>query len=181
MTYVDFDSGITFPTEIPTKNRQINRERNYNIRSCEKLKCIPSNDRHNCSFDEQQTSNISLNPYNLWDMVPAALCHSTTLMIQTLCRISTLNQQLTNLKQTHIRYSPDYERWRAKRRDCASALHYFKGKTYRMDEWTKQLLRSKWSTIILFKCNYVFQLFLLYCLLVQCLLFFIEGLIFSLF
>ena len=65
MTYVDFDSGITFPTEIPTKNRQINRERNYNIRSCEKLKCIPSNDRHNCSFDEQQTSNISLNPYNL--------------------------------------------------------------------------------------------------------------------
>ena len=31
------------------------------------------------------------------------LCHSTTLMTDTLCPISTLNQQLTNLEQSHIR------------------------------------------------------------------------------
>ena len=31
------------------------------------------------------------------------LCHSITLMIDTQCPISTLNQQLTNLEQTHIR------------------------------------------------------------------------------
>ena len=30
------------------------------------------------------------------------LCHSTTLTIETLCPTSTLNQQLTNLEQTHM-------------------------------------------------------------------------------
>ena len=29
--------------------------------------------QHNCFVDEQHSSNIFLNPYNLWDMVPAAL------------------------------------------------------------------------------------------------------------
>ena len=38
-----------------------------------KPKCIPSNDQHNCFFDEQHSSSIFLNPYNLWDKVPAAL------------------------------------------------------------------------------------------------------------
>ena len=73
VTYVDFDSGITFLPGTPTKFRQINRERNYISRSCEKPQCIPSNDQHTCSVDEQHSSNIFLNPYNLWDMVPAAL------------------------------------------------------------------------------------------------------------
>ena len=73
MTYVDFDCGITFFTETPTKVRQIKRERNYISRSCEKPQCIPSNDQHTCFVDEQHSSNIFLNPYNLWDMVPAAL------------------------------------------------------------------------------------------------------------
>ena len=68
VTYEDFDCSITF---YPTKIRQITRERNYSSRSCEKSKCIPSNDRHYCFFDEQHNSNIFLNPYNLWDMVPA--------------------------------------------------------------------------------------------------------------
>ena len=36
VTYVDFDSGITFLPETPTKIRQINRERNYTPRPCEK-------------------------------------------------------------------------------------------------------------------------------------------------
>ena len=72
VTYVDFDCGITFFPQTPTKIRQINRERNYISRSCEKPQCIPSNDQHTC-FVEQHSSNIFLNPYNLWDMVPATL------------------------------------------------------------------------------------------------------------
>ena len=35
-----------------------------------KPQCIPSNDQHNCFIDKQ---HIFPNPYNLWDMVPAAL------------------------------------------------------------------------------------------------------------
>ena len=73
VTYVDFDCGITFFPETPTKIRQSNRERNYISRSCEKPQCIPSNNQHTYSVDEQHSSNIFLNPYNLWDMVPAAL------------------------------------------------------------------------------------------------------------
>ena len=73
VTYEDFDCGITFYRETPTKNREINRERNYISGAFEKSNLIPSNDRHNCSFDQQHNSNIFLNPYNLWDMVPAAL------------------------------------------------------------------------------------------------------------
>ena len=73
VTYVDFDCGITFFPETPTKNRQINRERNYNSISCEKPQCNPSNDQHTCFVDEQHSSNIFLDPYSLWDMVPAAL------------------------------------------------------------------------------------------------------------
>ena len=73
VTYEDLDCGITFCPEAPTKIRQINRERNCISRSCEKPKCHPSNDQNNCFIDEQHKSNIFLNPYNLWDMVPAAL------------------------------------------------------------------------------------------------------------
>ena len=73
VSYVDFDCGITFFPESPTKIRQIKRERNYISRSCEKPQCIRSNDQHTCFVDKQHSSNIFLNPYNLWDMVPAAL------------------------------------------------------------------------------------------------------------
>ena len=72
VTYVDFDCGITFLPETPTKIRQINRERNYISRSCEKPQCFPSNDQHACLVDEQHSSNIFPNPYNLWNLVPAA-------------------------------------------------------------------------------------------------------------
>ena len=64
---------ILFTLKLLQKIRQINRERIHIYRSCEKSKCIPSNDQHNCLIDEQHNSNIFLNPYNLWDMVPAAL------------------------------------------------------------------------------------------------------------
>ena len=70
VTYVDFVCGITFLPETPTKIRQINRERNYISRSCEKPQC---NDQHPCCVDEQHSSNMFLKPYILLDMVPAAL------------------------------------------------------------------------------------------------------------
>ena len=72
VTYVDFDCGITFYPETPTKIRQIKREQNNISRSCEKPKCNRGNNHLNCSFDEQHRSNIFLNPYNFWHMVPAA-------------------------------------------------------------------------------------------------------------
>ena len=117
------------------------------------------------------------------------LCHSITLMIDTLCPISTLNQQFTNLEYTHIRCSLPCEGWTVKGRDCASALHSFNEITYQTDEWTKQLLglkswvisgnperwmefRRLWWTVIVFKCSHLFHLFHFYCLLVQHLLFF---------
>ena len=68
--YVYIDCGITFSPETPT---EISRERNYISRACEKPKCIPSNDQHDCSIDEQHSSKIFLSPYILWDMVLAFL------------------------------------------------------------------------------------------------------------
>ena len=72
VAYVDFDCGNTFFPETPTKIRQINRERKYIFRYCEKPQCIPSNDQHIRSLDKQHRSNIFLILYNLWNMVPAA-------------------------------------------------------------------------------------------------------------
>ena len=65
VTYVDCDCGITFIPETPTKIRLINREQNYISRSCEKHQCFSNNDQHICSVDDQHSSNIFLNPYNL--------------------------------------------------------------------------------------------------------------------
>ena len=73
VTYVEFDCGITFFPETPTKIRQIKQERKYISRYIQKPQCIPSNDQHTCFVDEQHSSNIFLNPYILWDMVPTAL------------------------------------------------------------------------------------------------------------
>ena len=42
VTYVDFDCGVTFLPETPTKIRQINRERNYFSRSCQKPSALPA-------------------------------------------------------------------------------------------------------------------------------------------
>ena len=101
------------------------------------------------------------------------LWHSTTLIIHTLCSISTLNEQLNNLEQTQFRCSLHCERWTVKGKDCASALHIFKEITCMTDEWTEQLLRLKswvifgspeqwmefhrlWWTVIVFKCSYSF-------------------------
>ena len=77
VTYVDFDCGITFLPETPTEIRQINRERNYISRSCEKLQCIASNNQRVCPVDEQHISNIFRTPYILRIMSPAALTSRT--------------------------------------------------------------------------------------------------------
>ena len=120
--------------------------------------------------------------YGIW--FRQLLCHRNTLMIDTLCPISTLNHQITNLDQTQIRCSLHCEWWTVKWRDCASALHSFREFTYRTDVWTKQLLRLKSSVItgnpeqwmefrrllwnvIVNKYSYLFHLFDLHCLLVQ--------------
>ena len=58
---------------LQISDRQSENRMNYISRSCEKSKFIPGNDRHNSFIDEQHKSNIFLNSYNLWDMVPAAL------------------------------------------------------------------------------------------------------------
>ena len=42
VTYVDFDCGITFLPESPTKSRQINRERNHIARSYEEPQVFPA-------------------------------------------------------------------------------------------------------------------------------------------
>ena len=73
VTYVDFDCGVTFLPKTPTEIRQINRERNYSSRSCEKPQSIPSNDQHVCPVDEQHSSNIFRTPYIVWDMSPGTL------------------------------------------------------------------------------------------------------------
>ena len=67
--YVDFDCGMNFIPETPTKIRQIKEKRNNISRSFEKLQCIPSNDQHIFSVDEQHSCNFFLN--NLWNMVLA--------------------------------------------------------------------------------------------------------------
>ena len=192
VNYVNFDCSFTFLPETPTKIRHINRDRNHISRSCEKPQCVPSNDQHTCSVDEQHSSNIFLNQYILWDMVPAALMslnHTNDIysMFNQYPQLTT--QQLNNLEQTHIRCSLHCERWTVKGGDCASVLHSFKEITYRTDEWTNQLLRLKswvicgspeqrmelhrlWWTVIVSKCSYLFPLFDFYCLQGQYLLFF---------
>ena len=73
VTYVDFDCGITFFPETTTKIRQIKPRTELQFHILWKPQCIPSNDQHTCFVDEQHSSNSFLNPYNLWDMVSAAL------------------------------------------------------------------------------------------------------------
>ena len=96
VTYVDFDCGTTFLPKTPTKNRQINRERNYISRSCEKLQSSPSNDQLVCPVDKQHSSNIILTPYISWDMSPAAL----TSLKHNNDRYSISNQPTTHQPRT---------------------------------------------------------------------------------
>ena len=186
---VHFGCCVTFYPETPTKIIQINRERIYISRSFGKHKCIPSNDQYNCFFDKQHSSAIFLNRTIYLTLFQQLLCHSTTLMTDTLSPISTINQQFNNLEQTHFPCYLHCERWTVKEKVCASNLHSFREIPYRMDEWTQQLpplkswlisgnpdqwkeFRYLWWTEIAFNCSSLFPLCDFYCLLVQYLLFF---------
>ena len=87
------------------------------------------------------------------------LRHSTTIIIDTLYPISTLNQQLTNLEQTHFRCSLHCERWTLKGKDCPSALRFFKeiitGRTSEQNscygwrvEWSVETRSIGWDSAV---------------------------------
>ena len=185
--YANFVCGITFYLKLLQKSD----------RSTENVITFPDPVKNPSAFPAMINITAllmsSIAPKFFWNRTfyrtcfQQLLCHSTTLMIDTLCPISTPSQQLTNLEQTHIRSSLQCERGTVKERGCASLLHFFKKITYRTDEWTKQLLRLKswvisgnperwivfrrlWWTVIVFKCSHLFHLFHFYCLLVQHLL-----------
>ena len=181
VTYVDFDCGITFFPETPTKIRQIKRKRNYISRSCKKPQCVPSNDQHTCFVDKQHTSNLFLNPYNFWKMVPAALMS----LSHTNDTYSMLNQNpQPTTQQPRADSDPVFSSLRtmdSKRKGLRVSVAFFQKNTYRTNEWTKQLLRLKswvisgsreqwmelhrlWWTVIVFKCSYLFHLFDFCCL-----------------
>ena len=121
-TYEDFDCGITFYPETPTKSE----------RSTENGITFPDPVKNPSAFPVTigiivlLMSSITLisfwtrTIYGTW--FQQLLCCSITLMIDTLCPISTLNQQPTNLEHTHIQRSLSCEGWRVKGRDCARQL-----------------------------------------------------------
>ena len=195
VAYEDFDCAITFYPETPTKIRLINRERNYISISCEKSKCIPSNDQHNCFIDEQHNSNIFLNPYNLWDMVPAALISLNL----TNDRDSMSNQYpQPTTQQPRTDSYPVFSSLRrrdSQRKGLRVSFAFFQ-RSYLPDGRVNETVgtveelsdlwkpgamdgvRRLWWTVIVFECSHSFHLFDFYCLLVQYLLFFENSLFF---
>ena len=188
VTYVDFDCGITFYPETPTKIRQINREQNYTSRSSESPKCTPGSNQQNCSFDEQHSSNISLNLYNFRHMVPSALMslsHSND-------RYSMSNQypQRTT-HQPRTDSCPVFSSLRtmdSKRKGLRVSFTFFQrnylpdgrvnetvatveelSDLWKPERWME--FRRLWWTVNVFKCSHLFHWFDFYCLLVEFLLF----------
>ena len=174
VTYVDFDCDITFFPENPTKIRQIKREQNHISRSCEKPQCIPSNDQHICVVDELHSFIFFMNPYNLWDLVPAAVLS----LCQTNDTYSLFNQYpQPTTQQPRADSYPVFSSLRtmnSKRKGLRVSFAFFQRNCYRTDEWTKQLLRLKswvisrspeqsmelhllWWTVIVSKWSYLFH------------------------
>ena len=71
VTYVDFDCGFTLYPEAPRIVEHINRELKNISQLCENPKYIPSNDQRSRCFDEEQISNVFMEPYDIWDVDPA--------------------------------------------------------------------------------------------------------------
>ena len=69
--FVDFAGGFAFFPEIPTKPDR--SDGNYVSRFWGKPQCIPSSNQHNCFFDDQHTTSVSLKPWNLWELVPETI------------------------------------------------------------------------------------------------------------
>ena len=186
VTHVEFVCGTTVFPETPTRLGQINRERNYNSRSCEKPQCIPSNDQHTCSADKQHSSYIFLNPHNLWDMVPAALL-SLNHTNDTYSMFNRYPQPTTQQPRTDL--YPVFSSLRTadnKRKGMRVSFAFFQriyipdGRVNATIATVEELSRSPeqwtefhrfWWTVIVFKCSYLFQFFDFFCLLVQNLLF----------
>ena len=178
-TCEDLNCAITFYTETPTKIRQINPERNYLSRSCEKSKCILSNDRHNCFIDEQHNSNIFLNPYSFWDIISAALIS----LSHASDRYSMSNQYPQ--PKTHQPRTDSYPVFSSLRRMDSQgkglrvSFAFFQ-RNYLPDGRVNETVatveeldfRRLWWTVIVFKSSHMFYSFDFFCLLVQYLLFF---------
>ena len=147
VTYVDIGCAITVHPEAPIKVGQATGERKNIFRSCEKPKCIPSNDQHNCSFDEEHTSNNFLNQNNLWEIDPAAL-KSLNHWNDWDSVSNQYPQTTTHRPRTDfIRFSLHCNRWTVKGRDCASALHSFIYIFYRTGGRVKETVATvkEWS------------------------------------
>ena len=188
---VDFDCGITFQPETPTEIRRINRERNYNSRSCEKPSAFPVTINITVLLISSitQISFWTNTIYGTW--FQHLLCHSTTLRIDTLCPIGTLNHQLTHPVQTHIWCSLHWERWTVNG-GIASELCFLLAKLLNRRtsernscygwriEWHLEIRNNGWKytglrwTVIASKCSFLLQLFDFYCLREQCLSFFLK-------
>ena len=94
-------------------------------RSCEKPKCIPSNDQHICSIDEPLTSIIFLKAFSLWDLDPPAFMSIN----HTTDRESISNQypkqQLTILEQTYTLCSFLCDQLTVKRKKLRVSFAFF--------------------------------------------------------
>ena len=143
VTHFDFDCGFTFHREAPIKVGQIMRERKDISRSCEKPKCIPGSDQRNFSIDEQHTSNIFLNPYNLWNHDPLAflsLKHTTDREpLSNQYPRTTTHQPKTDLYLLFSSMRP----LDSKKKGLRVNFAFFQKNLYQKNEWTKQLLRLK--------------------------------------
>ena len=181
-TYVDFDCGITFYPEAPTKIKQINRDQKNISRSCEKRKCITSNDQHHCCIDKEHTSDTFLNPFKICETDPAALKslnhnNDGDSMSNHYPR-TTSSQPGTDLDPV----SSTLGTMDSKRKGCRANFAIFQ-KNYLLDGRLKRLLlrlknrvisvrpeqwmelKRLWWTAVVFQWNCLFQLFIFQCLL----------------
>ena len=90
--------------------------------------------------------NITVDPYNLWDKILAALYHSTLLVLGILWPFIVLKHQSFNVKQNSIRYSLFYGRLRVEGRG-ANQLFFVQRNYLLTYVWAKQLL---WLKVRLF-------------------------------
>ena len=74
VTYVDFDCDITFFPETRTKSDRSTEKGTTFPDPMKNPSAFPApiNRSVICSVDEQHSSNIFVNPYNLWNMFPGA-------------------------------------------------------------------------------------------------------------
>ena len=121
--YVAFDCAICFSSEARTKIKQFNKERKHFSSSCENT---PFNDQCKCFVDEEHIcSNFwthSFQKTTIYWLHP----HSVTFMLGIIRPFGIINYQITNMRQTYIKYSHLNHLWKVTGRSCTSVLHSFK-------------------------------------------------------